>query len=513
MAAFLRQVARAEGDRPAVCVGNQTWATYASLGARAAAVAAALRARGLAPGDRVALAMTNCPQFFEALFGAWHAGLVAVPINAKLHRSEFAYILDHSGARLCFTTPDLLATLGDLADEVEALAAVLAVDDPAYEAMATGPAMELVSAAPTDPAWLFYTSGTTGRPKGATLTHRVLLAMTHAYSADIDKVEPGDSLIHAAPLSHGSGLYCLSHVFRAGRNVIPESGHFEPGEILSLVAARPGTSFFAAPTMLTRLMNAPGAGDMKVAHIKTITYGGGPMYVADLRRALEMWGPCLLQLFAQGEAPMTVTSLSKAHHAAVDHPRWNDWLASVGFPRSGVEVRVVDGNDEDLPPGEPGEILARGDVVMAGYWRNPEATAETLRNGWLHMGDVGALDETGFLTLKDRVKDLIISGGTNIYPREVEEVLLRHEGVLEVSVVGRPHPDWGEEVVAFVVEREGMHVPDEELDRLCLDHIARFKRPKHYLRIDALPKNNYGKVLKTALRERLADDTPREAAS
>ena len=222
------------------------------------------------------------------------------------------------------------------------------------------------------------------------------------------------------------------------------------------------------------------------------------------RRALAMWGPRLYQLFAQGEAPMTVTGLSRRHHAMVDHPRHGDWLASVGFPRTGVEVRVVDENDADLPPGEPGEILARGDVVMAGYWRNPQATAETLRGGWLHMGDAGTLDATGFVTLKDRIRDMIISGGSNIYPREIEEVLLRHDAVLEASVVGRPHPQWGEEVVAFVVEREGMRAEDAALDRLCLDHIARFKRPRRYLRIDSLPKNNYGKVLKTALRERLA---------
>ena len=504
LAAFMRHAAIAEPDREAVCVGNSCWATYGRLGARTAAIAAALRARGCTPGTRVAIAMTNCPQFFETLFGAWHAGLVAVPINAKLHRNEFAYILDHSGARVCFVTPDLAESIAGLAGEIETLDAVVSVGDPDYEAMATGPGVDMVPAAPADPAWLFYTSGTTGRPKGATLTHRVLMAMTMAYFADIDHVAPGDTLIQAAPVSHGSGLFSLSHVARAACNVIPESGHFAPDEIFSIVNARKGSSFFAAPTMLTRLMNAPGAGDMNLDHLKTITYGGGPMYVADLRRALEMWGPRLYQLFAQGEAPMTVTGLSQRHHAMVDHPRHDDWLASVGFPRTGVEVRVVDENDADLPPGEPGEILARGDIVMAGYWRNPEATAETLRGGWLHMGDAGTLDATGFITLKDRIKDMIISGGSNIYPREIEEVLLRHEAVLEASVVGRTHPEWGEEVVAFIVEREGMRVEDAALDRLCLDHIARFKRPRRYVRIEVLPKNNYGKVLKTALRERLA---------
>ena len=504
LAAFMRHAALAEPDREAICVGDTCWATYGRLGARAASVAAALRARGCAPGARIAIAMTNCPQFFEVLFGAWHAGLVAVPINAKLHPNELAWILDHCGARLCFVTPDLAEDVAGLTGDLDTLDAVVSVDDPAYEAMAAGPGMDMAHAEPADPAWLFYTSGTTGRPKGAILTHRVLMAMTMAYFADIDHVAPGDTLVHAAPLSHGSGLYSLSHIAKAACNVIPESGHFAPDEIASIVNAREGVSFFAAPTMLTRLMNAPGAGDMNPAHLKTITYGGGPMYVADLRRALETWGPRLYQLFAQGEAPMTVTGLSQRHHAMADHPRYEDWLASVGFPRTGVEVRVVDGNDEDLPPGEPGEILARGDVVMAGYWRDPEATAETLRGGWLHMGDAGALDATGFVTLKDRIRDMIVSGGSNVYPREIEEVLLRHEAVLEASVVGRPHPEWGEEVVAFVVERKGRSVDDAALDRLCLGHVARFKRPRCYVRIDSLPKNNYGKVLKTALRDRLA---------
>ena len=232
------------------------------------------------------------------------------------------------------------------------------------------------------------------------------MAMTMAYFADIDHVEPEDTMIQAAPVSHGAGLYSLSHVARAACNVIPESGHLRPDEIFSIVNARKGVSFFAAPTMVTRLMNAPGAGDLNLDHLKTITYGGGPMYVADLRRALEMWGPRLYQLFAQGEAPMTVTGLSKRHHAMVDHPRYDDWLGSVGFPRTGSRSAWWT-RTTSISAGRAGEILARGDIVMAGYWRNPQATAETLRGGWLHMGDAGAFDASGFITLKDRIKDMI----------------------------------------------------------------------------------------------------------
>jgi acyl-CoA synthetase (AMP-forming)/AMP-acid ligase II len=192
-------------------------------------------------------------------------------------------------------------------------------------------------------------------------------------------------------------------------------------------------------------------------------------------------------------------------HADEAHPRWRERLGSCGVPRTGVLVKVVDEDDRELPAGEVGEVVTKSDCVMEGYWENPEATAETLRGGWLHTGDLGSFDEDGFLTLRDRSKDMIISGGSNIYPREIEEVLLRHPDLVEVSVVGRPHREWGEEVVAFVVARPGAEIAADALERLCLDHIARFKRPRHYRFVEALPKNNYGKVLKTELRRQLSE--------
>src|SRR4051794_39435933 len=241
-----------------------------------------------------------------------------------------------------------------------------------------------------------------------------------------------------------------------------------------------------------------------LGNLRTIYYGGGPMYVADLEKALGLFGPRLYQLFGQGESPMTITGLDQRMHADTRHPRWRERLGSTGVPRRGGLVKVVDDHDCELPPGEVGEVIMRSDCVMEGYWRNPAANADTLRGGWLHTGDLGSMDADGFLTLRDRSKDMIISGGSNIYPREIEEVLLRHSDVVEASVVGRPHPDWGEEVVAFVVAEPETKVPESALDKLCLDHIARFKRPRQYRFVEALPKNNYGKVLKTELRRQLA---------
>jgi long-chain acyl-CoA synthetase len=323
------------------------------------------------------------------------------------------------------------------------------------------------------------------------LTHRNMLFQSHAYFADIDKLGPQDGALHAAPLSHGSGVYGLPHFAAGAVNVIPESGHFEPAEIFELLEHWPNLSFFAAPTMIVRLLASPAA--RRPEKLKTITYGGAPMYVADCLRAIELFGPRLYQLFGQGEAPMTITGLPQSEHAKRAH------LETCGFARTGVEVAVFDEKDEPLPTGEIGEIVTRSDCVMKGYWENAAASAKALRGGWLHTGDVGSLDAEGFLTIKDRSKDMIISGGTNIYPREIEEVLLRHPAVAECSVVGRPHAEWGEEVVAFVVKKSDLNTA--ELDSLCLDNIARFKRPREYRFVEALPKNNYGKVLKTELRK------------
>jgi long-chain acyl-CoA synthetase len=293
-------------------------------------------------------------------------------------------------------------------------------------------------------------------------------------------------------------------VARGAVSVIPESGGVDGVEIATLLRRWSGVSFFAAPTMVKRLATDPAVRDADLSGLKTIVYGGAPMYLSDLTEALEVFGPRLAQIYGQGETPMTITALSKADHADRDHHRWSERVQSVGVARTDVEVRVVDDDGAALPAGEVGEIVVRGDVVMSGYWEQPDATDDAIRNGWLHTGDVGSFDADGYLTLRDRSKDLIISGGMNIYPREVEEALLRHDAVVAVAVVGRPDPEWGESVVAFVVADDPASAPSaEDLDALCLEHIARYKRPKDYRFVANLPTNNYGKVLKRELREQL----------
>jgi long-chain acyl-CoA synthetase len=495
----LQTIAKVHPARPAISWDGGVL-SYAAFEDRVQRIAHALRHRhGLRAGARVALAMENAPEFLPLLYGIWRAGLAAVPMNSKLHPKEMAWILADAQAKLCLAD----AKLGDaLSAAGPGLPSVVVTGTADYRALLNGEPMTGETGDPEAEAWLFYTSGTTGRPKGAVLTNRNLLFACHCYYADIDWIGPRDTILHAAPLTHGSGLYGLAHIARGANNAIA-TGSFEPDRIFDALATHTSVSMFAAPTMVSRLINHPRAGAADTRGLKTIIYGGAPMYLADLKRAMELLGPKLYQLYGQGESPMTITGVDQAVHADRNHPRWEERLVSAGGARTGVAVKIAGEDGRELPPGEIGEILTRSDCVMKGYWNNPQANARTLRDGWLWTGDLGTMDADGFVTIKDRSKDMIISGGSNIYPREIEEVLLTHPAVLETAVVGRPHSDWGEEVIAFVVGREAARIDASELDRLCLDNIARFKRPRGYRFVDALPKNNYGKILKTELRRLL----------
>ncbi len=509
LAQLLLRQARLQPDATAIFHGTARHASFAEWAARSAGFARRLRAQGLQPGGRVLLFARNHPRYLEALVGTWWAGGAVVPVNAKLHPAEVAWIADNAQASHAFVTRDVWAEAAPLGhlhpvdlDAAEADALFAPIDDPLAE-----PVFE---AAPEALAWLFYTSGTTGRPKGVMLTHRNLMTMGLAYFSDVDAVEPGDTMAYAAPMSHGCGLYAIPHLMAGARHAVPASGGFDAAELFALGRELGPLSTFAAPTIVKRLVDHAQAAGLTLADaaasFKTIVYGGAPMYRADIERAQRTMGPRFVQIYGQGETPMVATALARRHLAEHTHPRHAERIASVGVAQTPVRVRVVAPDGTPLPPGRPGEVLVQGDTVMAGYWRNPEATAAALRDGWLWTGDIGTLDEDGFLTLLDRSKDLIISGGSNIYPREVEEVLLAVEGVAEVAVVGAPDAEWGEVVVAFVVPRPGAAITPEQLDAACLAHIARFKRPKRYVFETGLPKNNYGKVLKTELRARLATE-------
>jgi long-chain acyl-CoA synthetase len=499
LAHWLERTAHVQGADPALLVGTDVVADYAGFNRSAAALA---RAMDIAPGDRVGLFMSNCPEFLIAFWATWIAGGVVVPINNKLHAREAAWIVEDAGAARVFVTPELGGALRD-----ETAVPMTDVRSDAFGAMVAGAPLPIVPRGADDLAWLFYTSGTTGRPKGVCITHGMLAAMTLSYFADVDPVSAEDATLYAAPMSHAAGIYNMMYTLKGARQVCPPSGGFDVGEVLDLSARLGSVCMFMAPTMVRRFTDVAKARGDRADGVRTVVYAGGPMYNADIIEAVDWFGPKFVQIYGQGECPMGITALSRGDVADRDHPNWRDRLGSVGRAQSVVEVAIGDAVGAPPPVGEPGEIMVRGRIVMPGYWQNPDATAKTLVNGWLMTGDVGRLDADGYLTLTDRSKDVIISGGSNIYPREVEEVLLHHPDVHEVSVVGRSDPEWGEVVCAFVVPVPGAPFDTHALDAHCTAHIARFKRPKLYRALPELPKNNYGKVLKTDLRKLLEDET------
>ena len=482
--------------------------TYAEFNARTSRLANGLNRLGVQQGDNVAVLMYNRPEMLESMFACFKAGFGTIPINFRLHPREFAFIINHSEAKAVIISSEFNETIIDIRNDIPQVSCVISVSEAReslldYETVlsAESDQFEDADVAPDDVAWLFYTSGTTGQPKGAMLTHRNLLGMTMNFYADMcPGFGPNDVALHAAPLSHGSGCYALPSIGKAAANVILEAKSFDPEQVLKTIETYRVTNTFAAPTMIKLLIDSPAVDQYDHSSLTALSYGGAPMLVEDLMQAMEKLGPCLVQLYGQAESPMTITYLSHDDHVLDGNPDQMKRLASAGIPRTNVEVKIVDADDNERPPGEMGEIVTRSDLVMRGYWRDPEATAETLRNGWLHTGDMGYIDESGYLFLLDRSKDLIISGGENVYPREIEEVIVQHPAVREVAVIGVPDPVWGESIKAVVSLVPEGKVTERELIDFCTNHIARYKRPKSIDFVGQLPKNNYGKIVKRELR-------------
>jgi len=503
VAALIAQAARSFPDATAISWIDRPLWTYAELAARAGALAGGLRHLGFQPGDRIIIAMSNHPTFYETLLGAWFAGLTPSPQNCRLHPAEIGYAADDCAARACFSTPDLTE---HLRDHLPAGCALIDVDSSAYARLFGHGVLGIEPRAPEDPALLFYTGGTTSKPKAAIHTNRTLTTMIVSFLAD-SGTTVDDHLLHLAPLSHASGFLGLAYLARGRNNVILPTGALDAVTLGLALAAFPPLSFFAVPTVVCRLMEPSLLDPSLILQIRRIFFGGAPMYVEDLKQALEVFGPDRLwHLYGQGESPNTITYMPPRLYGEVNAPNYQARLASVGIARSGVLLRVAREDGAEAAPGEIGEVLVQGDTLMSGYWNRPEATAEALRDGWLHTGDLGSMDECGFLTLVDRSKDMIISGGSNIYPREIEEVLLTHPDVAECAVIGAPDREWGEIPIAFVVAPQRRPAP-EDLDALCLGQLARYKRPKIYRFLDDLPKSPYGKILKRELRDLIATET------
>jgi long-chain acyl-CoA synthetase len=523
--AFLTKAAMLRPEQPALVHGAESL-SYAQFRARALAIGGNLLRLGLKAGDRVAFCLANSPRILETVFGCFAAGLVVVPINARLHAREIAYIVGNSGAKVLIHGPEYQAGIVEhLADfsGLEQRVCTQSVEGAlpfAHLTQPDGALPEAIDVSATDPCWLFYTSGTTGKPKGATWTHRTVRVIVMNYLADVHNIEAGEIVAHAAPLSHGSGIVALPAVARAATNVILDSKSFEPKALFELIQSMHVSHIaFLAPTQIIKMLDefVPGAYDL--SSLRAICYGGAPIYVEHLRNAIKAFGPVFAQIYGQGEAPITISGMNAAAHSrllANNDPR----IGSAGTIRTDVEVRCMDNNDRLLPPGAEGEIVVRGDIVMQGYWNNPEATAETLRGGWLHTGDIGVLDEQGYLYLLDRAKDMIITGGNNVYPREVEEVIVQHPAVATSVVFGIPHEYWGEAVHALVVLEPHSQTSAQDIIDHCGRNLAGYKKPKSVEFVDALPVSSYGKVMRREIREtywqgyegRVGGGAPKKAA-
>ena len=499
IANWLVDIADKYPKNEALLKGEYCTADYSTFRARSSSISDYLeKVLGLEKGDRVAIFLVNSTEYLEIIYAVWFLGGVVVPINSKLHIDEALWIINDSGSKVLFT--DKKSIFNDRTYTQLKLTIISTTEKSFLKLYLFSSNRSPVKISKNDLVWLFYTSGTTGSPKGVMLSSKNLQAMVEGYLSDVDTVSSSDTSLYAAPMSHGAGLYNVIFVKLGARHSVPISGRFDPLEVLKLSLKLKRVCMFLAPTMVNKLVRQAEKDMSSAEGIRTIIYGGGPMYLSDIIHAVKIMGPRFVQIFGQGECPMAISALKRDEILDRESWNWRERVSSVGRKQSVVDVVIKDPNGNVLPVSHIGEICVYGDPVMLGYWNNPSATESTLIDGWLKTGDLGRIDSNGYIMLEGRSKDLIISGGSNIYPREVEDVLLQCPNVFEASVVGKMDPEWGEIVVAFIVATK---ITINELDLFCIKKISRFKRPREYIFLDSLPKNNYGKILKKELRNLL----------
>jgi len=507
---LLRQTAALHPDRPGLIQGDRQW-TWGEIDRRVDALAAALRSLGIAKGDRLLVQSRNTLAMFESCWVAFRLGAVWVPVNFRLTPPEVAQLGASSGAVAMLVGDGFEAHVDAVRAAVPALRLVVPLGggragELNWEALAAAHLGAEPSEAPVaadDPLWFFYTSGTTGRPKAGMLTHGQMAFVVANHLADlIPGTTEHDVSIAVAPLSHGAGIHALLNVARGAATVLLPGDKLDPAQFWELVARHRVSNVFTVPTIVKMLVEHPSVHAHDRSSLRYMVYAGAPMYRADQQHALRTLGPVLVQYFGLGEVTGCITVLPPSMHSADDDsPAAN--VGSCGRPRTGMEVAILDAAMRRVPAGEVGEICCRGPAVFAGYHDNPEATAQALRGGWFHTGDLGRVDVRGLLYITGRESDMYISGGSNVYPREVEEVLLTHPAVAEVAVLGIPDPKWGEVGVAVVVVRPGLACDVATLLAHLDGRCARYRWPRHVVFWDALPRSGYGKVAKKDIRERL----------
>jgi acyl-CoA synthetase (AMP-forming)/AMP-acid ligase II len=501
LANLLANVGRSYADRAASIDHLGTTRTWAQALRRSDAAALWMTETGVAPGDRVSLYMRNHPDFIELMFAAWKVGAVLVPMNSTFTPDEAEWHLDHVGATVVFTDEQCAPSLSEAARRGRTVV-VRNVDggDSEFERIIADridrKPIATVEREDDDVAWIAFTSGTTGRPKGAMLTHGNLHAQAMSTLSDVMRLETEHVVVHAAPLSHGTGYNAIAYVAKGCTQVFHQTLGFKAGLFLEQVERYRIAGAFLVPTQINMLVDHEDAATRDLSSLEWIMYGGAPMYRRDQKRALAAFGNVFVQIFGQTESPMSGTVLRREEHSEVDDER----SGSVGRVRLGLDIRILDESGAICEQGHPGEICLNGRTVMLGYWDNPEATAKTVVDGWLHTGDIGVLDERGYLHIQDRIKDMIISGGLNVYPAEVENALLTHPEVDEACVIGVPDEKWGEAVRAVVVRIAGSELDGEDLIAYAAQHLAGYKKPKRVEFVESLPKTSYGKLDKKAVR-------------
>ncbi|WP_072805729.1 AMP-binding protein [Rhodococcoides yunnanense] len=506
LAEVLRQTARRLPGDTAVVHGSTRW-TWKDLDRRVDALAADLQRRGIGKGDVVMLDSPNHPEFIQAMYATWRVGAVVAPVNSRLHDDDVAVI-----AGVC--RPSVMIAHPSTASHVEAVrtaggltGGVLWIDGGDADAVAAVPDSQVPTRIDTyvgEHAWYFFTSGTSGTPKAAILTHDQLGFVVNNHLADLMPTTDRHHVsLVVAPLSHGAGVHMLPQVARGAATVLPPSASLVPAEVWGLVEAERVTNVFTVPTILKVLVDDPSVEEHDHSSLQHVVYAGAPMYATDQKRARETLGDVLVQYYGLAEVTGNITVLPSAEHGRPVPEGLS--AGTCGYPRTGMLVSVQDDTGAELPVGEIGELCVAGPAVFAGYLHNDKANADAFRDGWFRTGDLGVMDEDGFVYVTGRSSDMYISGGSNIHPRDIEEKILTHDAIDEVAVLGVPDPKWGEVGVAVCVRKVGADVSAEELTTWLGERMARYKLPRHILFRDALPKSGYGKIVKRTIRDELAE--------
>ncbi len=501
LAHFADQAARRHPDRPAFIWGEKTW-DWRDLNARVNAMAVALAVDyGVQKGDRILVQSTNCNQMFESMLACFRVGAVWVPANFRGMPDDLDWLAKSSGATGMICHADFPEHAAHCAPRFKFIISIGASDfGDDYDditARHLGQIAPLAVMDRDDPCWFFYTSGTTGRPKASVLTHGQMGFVVTNHLCDLMPATTElDSTVIVAPLSHGAGMHALLMIARGGATILPKGARFDAQDIWRLIETHKASSLFTVPTILKMLTEHPAVDEFDHSSLRYVIYAGAPMYRVDQIYALKKLGPVLVQYFGLGEVTGNITVLPPSLHS-IESDALN---GTCGYARTGIEVQIQDGEGRELPAGETGEFCVVGPAVFAGYWDNPKANAECFRNGWFRTGDVGHMDKQGFFYITGRESDMYISGGSNIYPREIEEKILSHPAITEAAVVGIPDAKWGEIGIAICVATDENTPSDAQIRDHLSTQIASYKMPKEFHFWDSLPKSAYGKITKKQVR-------------